>query len=104
MRPASKFIAEEEGERAGGGVLACRASIISCVAMRFFTSVSEREGVWRPRDSIYNCSLHTWGPMTVEGVTEIRGKGGGDICKRGGWLPSKVDTYGGVRGRGVSRL
>ena len=50
--PASSSIAEEEGERAGGGVLACRASIISCVATR--SSTWEMVG---PRGEATSCGV-----------------------------------------------
>ena len=43
-RPTSSFMAVEDGERAGGGILACRALSILYMVTRFSTCESVTEG------------------------------------------------------------
>ena len=68
MGPALSSMAVEDGERAGGGVLACRAWIISCVATKSST--------WeRVTGSGENKSIRTVGRGEGVGTTEGVGLG-----------------------------
>ena len=96
--PASSSIAEDDRERAGGGVLACRAWIISCIATR--SSTWERvTGVLAARSA----AIHASKSNGASSGTFERGR---DCCEgRGGRAPveaSAEDSEGGCpdMGRG----